>query len=517
MLLDRVVGPRRRLPTAALPRRHTCRHAWGSPSVVLTVQTLLTVVGHRRAGLRHPWRAGHRLRPGRRCSARSPSSVGQSIGLAGRSVAALRCIVGALVLIDARARVLARRASRAAAGSALALVPALVVLVAVALIFGPAMLDAPGRLWRRRSADLLGRPRCACSRTRRCWGRVPATGWCGASRSPSRASWTSTSRMPTTSTLQTARGARAGGPDRRSHRPGRRGSGSSYRAMRGVDPVRRRWAWAATFGLIYLALNVVVDSHTILPACSLLAGSAHRLPRRHQRPRVIGAACGPSRSGSRGRAPGRAAVALVAACVLALVPVRVRVGGPRPTSGRSPRPRKGTGRARSSRALRCRRGRPRIVPYQLTRGPGAAAATATGRPPRRLSTRQSAVDDLPKPGWAWPGAGSSWAGPPMRSLAALEEAWRLGERSPRWLLRRRRRLRPAGPGRAGRRGIRPTSLTRSPAWPPIPPGGRLGAGRFSAIVDAAMRRPRATGWEIALMAGERTVHASLAAAAASAL
>ena len=42
-----------------------------------------------------------------------------------------------------------------------------------------------------------------------------------------------------------------------------------YRAIGGDDPVRRRWAWASLFGLVYLGLNVFVDTHTI-PAVALL-------------------------------------------------------------------------------------------------------------------------------------------------------------------------------------------------------------------------------------------------------
>ena len=44
-----------------------------------------------------------------------------------------------------------------------------------------------------------------------------------------------------------------------------------YRAIRGDGSERRRWAWASLFGLIYLALNVVVDTHTI-PTVALLMG-----------------------------------------------------------------------------------------------------------------------------------------------------------------------------------------------------------------------------------------------------
>ena len=43
-----------------------------------------------------------------------------------------------------------------------------------------------------------------------------------------------------------------------------------YRALRGGDAWRRRWAWASLFGLVFLALNVVVDVHTIVTVPLLL-------------------------------------------------------------------------------------------------------------------------------------------------------------------------------------------------------------------------------------------------------
>ena len=268
-------------------------------------------------------------------------------------------------------------------------------------------------------------------------------------------------------------------------------------ALRGGDPERRRWAWASVFGLTYLALNVFVDTHTI-PTVALLMGLPIAVLDATSRrgiglPRAFGRATCWLRSA--------ATVLLVLLCASSMLQL-VRTESVALTHQRAATAAgDGDWAAALSPALDAAAADPQIGVYQLT---AALALSAAGEweEAEAAYRRVTELDDLPT---AWLGLARAQAalGRPAGEVeASLQEALRLGEQQAALTFAAGRIYDLVGAtdeanAAYARTLTQVSSLAADAAW-----RSELGADRFAAIVDAAIARAPAQGWDIALMAGD---------------
>ncbi len=283
-------------------------------------------------------------------------------------------------------------------------------------------------------------------------------------------------------------------------------------ALRGADVERRRWAWASVFGLVYLALNVVVDVHTI-PTVALLMGLPIAVLDATST-RGIGLPFVPWRVACWLR--NAAVVLLVLACSAAMLQL-IRSEGTALTHQEAVRAgAAGEWADMLGPALEAARADPEIGVYQL------AAATALAANGEWEAAEQAyrnviALDDLPD---AWLGlarAGVETGRPTEEIRAELAEALRLGEQQAALAFAAGQVYDLAGlpeeanAAYAAALALLPT-LGSDEAWRAV-----LGDERFTAVVDGAIAADPEEAWAITLMAGDPALALELAAGQADAL
>ena len=241
---------------------------WGSASVAAHRAGPDDGRGGRRPGIRDARRPHHGQRP-RRPDRGCRHHLGQPLRLAVARRARRSSSAALAAARLARSRTCCTGpAEPAGRGSPWCPWPSSVVVAAV--VFGPAMIDRLVERWRWRSSHLLGHG-AAHVRGAPVLGQGPGT-WMvrrvGLHASP--ASWTSTCRTRTASTSRPRPSWAWSGLAAGLVAFGCRGVAARAGAARRETASRRRWAWASVFGLVYLALNVVVDVHTIVTVPLLL-------------------------------------------------------------------------------------------------------------------------------------------------------------------------------------------------------------------------------------------------------
>jgi O-antigen ligase/tetratricopeptide (TPR) repeat protein len=269
-------------------------------------------------------------------------------------------------------------------------------------------------------------------------------------------------------------------------------------AVRGADPWRRRWAWAATFSLLYLAIATVVDSYTfpaiLLPLAIPIACLDATSSRAVGLPRSLQAAAGPL---------GRLAIGvLTVGCIVALV-FLARAESVALTHARAVSAANDASWARALQpALDAAAADPGLPPYQVTAGLAAAGAEdwTTAEAAFRAA---SAIDDLPA---SWLGlalAQSELGRPPGEVEASLKRAMRLGEQHAAISLAvgqvyERLAMSDAADDAYVDALAAIPGLAADEQW-----AAAIGAsGRFAELVDRAIEAAPGVGWELALMAGD---------------
>lgn len=278
------------------------------------------------------------------------------------------------------------------------------------------------------------------------------------------------------------------------------------RAVRGADPMRRRWAWASVFGLVYLALNVVVDVHTI-PTVALLVGiPIAALDATSDRsigmPAALGSLVRPLR--------GAATVLLFIACGVAVVYLARNEGTSLTHHAALLAASEGDWQAAMGPALDAAEADPDIGAYQMTAAL-ALAAEEEWEAAQAAYQRVIELDDLPT---AWLGLAQAQAAldrPRAEVEASLDEALRLGEQQAALAFAAGEIADEVGsPRRADAAYARALTLVPSlaadPEW-----RERLGDDRFAGVVDAAIAIDPSAAWDIALMADDLARARSLAA------
>jgi tetratricopeptide (TPR) repeat protein len=278
------------------------------------------------------------------------------------------------------------------------------------------------------------------------------------------------------------------------------------RALRGHDRVRRRWAWATVFALLYLAIATVVDSYTypaiLLPLAIPVAYLDATSERSVGLPRALARLTKPLQR--------LAAVGLTLGCATAIAFLAwsesVALTHAQAVSAANVADWEAAlGPARDAAAAD-----PDLAPYQVTLGLAAAGNGEWDEAEAAFRTA-AALDDLPA---SWLGLAMAQAelGRPERDVAAsLQEALRLGDQQPAITF-----------GAAGiydRLGLTAQadaayamtvaalpSLASDSDWV-----DDLGSGsRFTSIVTLAREIDPLSAWEVALMAGDVDQALSLA-------
>ena len=472
---------------------------WGSPSVVMSVLVLMATAAIGGLGL---------ATRGRRISVAALVAVVVAVALISGSrsgwlaIAGAVVIVGSLWLLDARGRGLLARA-RASRAVRLAAIPLAIAAGLVAVALGPAMLNRLG------SGD--GGRLEIWATALRMFEEAPLVGFGPGSWMIRRVAFTEPGELDWyqphahSQYFQTAAELGLVGL-----LAGLVAFGAVawllVRALRGHEPERQRWAWASVFGLTYLALNVLVDTHTI-PTVALLMG----LP-----VAVLDATSG--RGIGLPRSFGRAAcwlrdaalVLLVLACAASLLQL-VRTESNAMSHQRAVSAAEEGDWARAlGPALDAARADPEFGVYQLTAAVALAAAEEWEQAEAAFQ-RVTELDDLPT---AWLGLARAQAalGRPRGAVeASLTEALRLGEQQAALVFAAGQvydqvdATVEADSAYALVLTLLP-SLAADAAWQ-----AELGADRFAAIVDAAIARAPAQAWDIALMAGDAQRAHALAA------
>ena len=267
-------------------------------------------------------------------------------------------------------------------------------------------------------------------------------------------------------------------------------------AIRGADPERRRWAWASLFGLVYLGLNVFVDTHTIptvallmgLPIAVLDATSVRGLPLPFLPARVT---CW---------LRNLAVVLLSLACLASFMQL-VRSESVALTHARAVAAiGSGDWDVARTAATEAAQLEPEIGAYWVT---AAVAAAQQGDWVSAEDDYRSAIaiDRLPQ---AWLGLARARAeqGRPAEDVVpALREALRLGEQEPALALAAAQVYDMVGETDSADATFAHViaelpSIAADEAW-----RAYLGAERFDRVVDIAVEAAPEGAWEIALMAG----------------
>lgn len=463
---------------------------WGSPSVVFTVLVLLTAASIGGLGLRTR---------GSRVAAAVLVTVLVVAGFISGSrsgwlaISGAIVITGALGLVDSRGRELVARlwAQRAVR---IALIPVVAGLGLAALALGPAVLNRLGsgdggrlELWATalrmfEEAPVLGSGPGSWMVQRVAYQEAGELNWY---QPHAHSQYFQTAAE--LGLVGLAAGVIAFGAV----------AWLLYAALRGGDPERRRWAWASLFGLVYLGLNVFVDTHTI-PTVALLVG----LP--------IAALDATSRSGIglpvvpwRVRCWLRNAVLVLLgiACV-ASVQQLIRSESVAMTHAQAVSAiREGEWAEALAPALDAAGSDPEFGAFGMTAA-SALAADGDWAGAERAYEAVIEVDQLPT---AWLGlarARAEQGGGSEAVTPALAEALRLGEQEPALVLAAGQVYDMVGltdeadAAYADVVASMPT-LAYDEAW-----RAELGEERLGRVVDAAMVLEPGRAWEIALMAGQ---------------
>lgn len=271
------------------------------------------------------------------------------------------------------------------------------------------------------------------------------------------------------------------------------------RAARGADPVRRRWAWAGGFGLVYLGLHSLFDYYANMPAVLLLLaipiatldGTADR---RLGLPSGLRPVTRPLRAIAFGAL---IAASLVAAIYLARAEGLAFTHQEAVTAANA-----ADWQAALAPATDAAREDPLIAPYQLTLGLAAAGGADwdTAEPAFRTSAD---IDDLPA---AWLGLALAQVerGAPADQVAeSLERALRLGIQQPALAFAAAQLYDRIGVTAAADDAyvvalIGLPGLAGADEWRADP----AGSARFDTLLDRAITSAPGVAWELALMAGD---------------
>jgi tetratricopeptide (TPR) repeat protein len=277
------------------------------------------------------------------------------------------------------------------------------------------------------------------------------------------------------------------------------------RALRSGAPSRRRWAWASVFGLVFLALNVVVDVHTIVTVPLLLAIPIAVLDATRERglglPTTLRSWARPLRA----IALGALLVGSVAALLYLARLESVALQHQRAVSAVA----QGEWSDAVVPASEAAAADSQIGAYQLTAAL-AAAATGDWEAAEMAFRAVTEIDGLPT---AWLGLGAAQAelGRQLTDVdASLTEARRLGVQQPGLMVAvgqvydRVGLTDEADDAYAQTLGLDP-GLAADADW-----RATLGDARFASIVDRAVAAQPAQAWEIALMAGDEVRARALA-------
>lgn len=279
--------------------------------------------------------------------------------------------------------------------------------------------------------------------------------------------------------------------------------------IRDADPRRRRWSWAATFTLLYLALHSFLDGFINLPHMMLLAALPLAVVDATS-PRALGLPIlrPDSRWGARLRA-GAAVLVFVAAGLAIGALFRIEslaMANEQAVLAAED----GDWAAAAHDAALAVAEDPDMPPYQVSRGLAAAAADDWGTAALAF-VDAVAVDDQPET-WLDLGLALHELGRPAEEVeAAIAAGLRIGDQQPSILVAAGslydRIGEPEGADEAFTRALRQApSLAGDDAFVELVGGQE----RFERLLDQAMLRSAAP-WELALMASQPDVARSLAA------
>jgi O-antigen ligase len=274
-----------------------------------------------------------------------------------------------------------------------------------------------------------------------------------------------------------------------------------WRAIRGSDAVRARWAWCAAFALVYMALHDLLDFYANMPAVLvLLAIPVAMLDATSERSIPLP---GAERLGARGTAAlaRAAAIGLAGACLVSVVGLARAESVAVEHAQAVAHIDTGEWDLAAPLATTALAQDPDLPPYQVTRAL-VAAHEGDWETAERLFARAADTDDLPQ---SWLGlalAGIELDRPSPGTTAALERSLRLGTQQAAVTLAagvlydRLGMTDEADEAYATALASAP-SLAGDPGWTEDP--GL--ASRFPGLLTRAMITSPASAWELALMAG----------------
>ena len=463
---------------------------WGSPSVVFTVLVLLTTAAIGGLGLRT---RGARFTAAVLVLLLVLAGVISGSRSGWLAISGAVVVTGTLALIDSRgrelvARLWARRAVR------IALIPIVIGIGLVAVVLGPAVLNRLGQgdagrleLWATalrmfEDAPLLGFGPGSWMVRRVAYQEAGELNWY---QPHAHSQYFQTAAELGVIGLAAGVVALAAV------------AWLLYRAIRGHDAERRRWAWASLFGLVYLGLNVVVDTHTI-PTVALLVGLPVAVLDATSR-EGIGLPGVPRRVGCWLR--NLALVMLGLACA-ASVQQLIRTESVAMTHADAVAAAgEGEWESALAPARDAARSDPEVGAYGMTAA-GALAAIGDWPEAQRAYGAVIDVDQLPTAWLGWARAHAEAGGPAAEVAPALSEALRLGEQEPALVLAAGQiydmvgLIEEADLAYAHVLTAVPT-LAHDEAW-----RAELGEERLARVVDAAVAADPERAWEITLMAGQ---------------
>ncbi len=463
---------------------------WGSPSIALTMLILMTTVAIGMVGLQTRGRRAVAVVLVSLLAAAAIMSGSRSgwLALGGAIV-----IVGALYVVAAVGRSGTVRALRSRR-LRIAVVPAIMAFLAAAVLLGPAMINRlgagdGGRLtfWASASRMALDRP---------ILGQGPGT-W-----------MVLRSRFTEPGEIDLAVAHAHGQYFQIAAEFGIVGFVAGaivvatvgwllLGAIRGADDQRRRWAWASVFAFVYLALNIVVDVHTIpavaiviaIPIAALDASSDNGIGL----PASLAILTRPLRI--------VAVAGLAVVCALSVLFLArgeaIEETFREAVSAISA----GDWDAARSPAMAAAEADPEVGVYQVVAGLTALAA-GDWEAAADAYTVATALDGL-APAWLGLAIAQLELGHPDAEVAAsLQEAMRLGRQQSAVAFASAQLFH-----RLGMEDVANEAYAVATAGTPsiaADAGWRstIGAERFDVLVDDAIELDPATGWQIAMMAGQ---------------